>query len=362
MMPNFAARTQAITMDKAAKIKAFNPNSPGASQAGIYGLPFTAEESDIVLVPVPWEVTTSYGGGTAKGPEAILEASFQVDLFHPEFPDLWKRGIAMDNIPEALTKQSSALKKEAAHVIDLLVNGGNKTKEKRAAAALKLVNAESVVMNEWVQQRTGYWMDQGKLVGLVGGDHSTPLGLYHALAERHGAFGILHLDAHLDLRKAYEGFTHSHASIMHNALQIPEVESIVSVGIRDFCEEEARVFAKENLRVRIHRNGELRREQYEGLTWRTQCDRILAQLPEKVYISFDIDALDPSLCPHTGTPVPGGLAFEEATYLLSRLAASGKTIVGFDLVEVTPGPHGDWDANVGARLLWHLCGVLAKAQ
>lgn len=349
-------------MSRASKIKAFDPNSPGNAQAGIYGLPFTAEEADIVLVPAPWEVTTSYGGGTAKGPEAILEASFQVDLFHPEFPDLWKHGIAMDEIPEALLEQSAALKKEAAHVIDLLVHGGNKSAEKKAAKALELVNGESAVMNDWVQQRTGYWMDQGKLTGLVGGDHSTPLGMYRAHAERHDSFGILHFDAHLDLRKAYEGFTGSHASIMYNALQIPQVERIVSVGIRDFCEEEARVFAKEELRVRIHRSAEIRREQYEGMTWQKQCDRIIAQLPEKVHISFDIDALDPSLCPHTGTPVPGGFAFEEATYLLSRLAASGKQIIGFDLVEVTPGPHGDWDANVGARLLWHLCGVLAKAQ
>ena len=349
-------------MTKAAKIKAFDPNTPGNANAGIYGLPFSLEESDIVLVPVPWEVTTSYGGGTAQGPEAIREASFQVDLFHPEFADLWKRGIAMDEIPDALLKQSEAMKKESAHVIDVLVNGGTKAKKDRAAKAMKLVNEESAVMEQWVEQRTGYWLDQEKLVGLVGGDHSTPLGFYRALAQRYEGFGILHLDAHLDLRKAYEGFNGSHASIMHNALAIPEVETIVSVGTRDFCEEEARVFAEQELRVRIHRSAELRREQYEGMTWQKQCDRIIEQLPEFVHISFDIDALDPSLCPNTGTPVPGGLAFEEATYLLSRLAASNRTIIGFDLVEVTPGPHGDWDANVGARLLWHLCGVMAKAQ
>lgn len=359
-MPNFAASTH--PMSKAAKIKAFDPNSPGAANAGIYGLPFTAEESDIVLVPAPWEVTTSYGGGTAEGPAAILEASFQVDLFHPEFADLWKRGIAMDEIPAALMAQSKDLKAQAAQVIDVLVNGGNAAAKARAAKALQLVNEESAVMEQWVEQRTGYWMDQGKLVGLVGGDHSTPLGYYRALAERHGPFGILHLDAHLDLRKAYEGFTGSHASIMYNALAIPAVERIVSVGIRDFCEEEARVFAKEDLRVRIHRSAELRREQYEGMTWQQQCARIIEQLPERVHISFDIDALDPSLCPHTGTPVPGGFAFEEATYLLSRLADSGRSIIGFDLVEVTPGPEGDWDANVGARLLWHLCGVLARTN
>ncbi len=311
---------------------------------------------------VPWEVTTSYGGGTAHGPSAILEASFQVDLLHPEFPGLWKHGIAMDEVPDALLEQSTALKKEAATVIDLLVNGGNKAKQARAAKALKLVNEECAVMEQWVEQRTGYWLDQGKLVGLVGGDHSTPLGYFRALADRHKRFSILHLDAHLDLRNAYEGFTSSHASIMYNALVIPQVERIVSVGIRDFCEEEAAVAAKVGKRSVIHRSAELRGEQYEGATWLKQCDRIIGQLPQFVHISFDIDALDPALCPNTGTPVPGGLAFEEATYLLSRLVASGRTVIGFDLVEVTPGDQGDWDANVGARMLWHLCGVLAKAR
>jgi len=113
--------------------------------------------------------------------------------------------------------------------------------------------------------------------------------------------------------------------------------------------------------VKVVRSADIRRQQYDGVTWREQCDAIIKALPDAVHISFDIDGLDPTLCPNTGTPVPGGLAFEEATYLLSKLAASGKRIIGFDLVEVTPGKHDEWDANVGARLLWHLCGVLAKA-
>ncbi len=347
-------------MSKASKIKAFDPNSPGAANAGIYGLPFTCEEADIVLVPVPWEVTTSYGHGTSHGPAAILDASFQVDLHHAEFPALWKRGIAMDEMPKALQHQSDALKKEAQHVIDLLVEGGDKKSEARAAKALKLINAECAVMNDWVEQRTAYWLDKGKLVGLVGGDHSTPLGFFRAQAKRHKSFGILHIDAHMDLRVAYEGFTYSHASVMYNTLPLKQVSRILSVGIRDFCAQENDVFLNNRDRVRVVRSADVRRQQFEGITWREQCDAIIGALPEKVYISFDIDGLDPTLCPNTGTPVPGGFQFEEATYLLSRLAASGKKIIGFDLIEVAPGKHDDWDANVGARLLFHLCGVLAK--
>jgi len=310
------------------------------------------------LVPVPWEVTTSYGGGTSRGPGAIFDASSQVDLFHPEFPDLWKRGIAMDEEPAALRQQSDALKKRAQHVIGLLSEGGSKKDAERAAKDLKLINEECAVMNDWVEARTAHWLDQGKLVGLVGGDHSVPLGFFRAQAARHGKFGILHIDAHMDLRHAYEGFTFSHASIMNNALRLKEVTTLTQVGIRDFCAEENEVILREGKRVNVVRSAGIRRQQYEGITWREQCDVIIGTLPDKVHISFDIDGLDPALCPHTGTPVPGGLAFEEATYLLSRLAASGKRIIGFDLVEVTPGKD-EWDANVGARLLWHLCGVLA---
>jgi len=345
-------------MTKAAKIRSFDPNRPGDANAQVYGLPFTPDEADIVLVPVPWEVTTSYGGGTSRGPGAIFDASSQVDLFHPEFPDLWKRGIAMDEEPAALRQQSDALKKRAQHVIGLLSEGGSKKDAERAAKDLKLINEECAVMNDWVEARTAHWLDQGKLVGLVGGDHSVPLGFFRAQAARHGKFGILHIDAHMDLRHAYEGFTFSHASIMNNALRLKEVTTLTQVGIRDFCAEENEVILREGKRVNVVRSAGIRRQQYEGITWREQCDVIIGTLPDKVHISFDIDGLDPALCPHTGTPVPGGLAFEEATYLLSRLAASGKRIIGFDLVEVTPGKD-EWDANVGARLLWHLCGVLA---
>lgn len=346
-------------MSKAKKIKEFDPNNPAAADAGIYGLPFTAEECDIVLVPVPWEVTTSYGGGTSRGPSAIRDASQQVDLFHPEFPELWKRGIWMDEIPTALLEQSDALKKEAQRVIDVLVEGGDAKKKARAKKALELVNAECAVMNEWVEQRCGYWMDQGKQVGLVGGDHSTPLGLFRAQAARQKEFGILHLDAHLDLRVAYEGFTYSHASILYNALPLKPLKKLVSVGIRDFCEQENSVFLKQKGRVRIVRSADIRRQQFKGVTWREQCDAIIDALPEKVHISFDIDGLDPTLCPNTGTPVPGGFQFEEATYLLSRLAKK-RTIIGFDLVEVSPGKDDEWDANVGARMLFHLCGLLGE--
>jgi agmatinase len=356
-------------MSKANKIKSFDPNSAGDAEAQMYGLPFTCAEADVVIIPVPWEVTTSYGGGTSHGPKAVFDASFQVDLFHPEFPELWKRGVAMDELPKALAQQSSALKKKANQLSELNAEvplGNKKLASKqfhkdlaRALEITKLINAECEVMNNWVEARCAYWMDKGKMVGLLGGDHSTPLGYFRALAKRHKSFGILHIDAHMDLRKHYENFTYSHASIMYNALGLKSLTKIVQVGIRDFCAAENEVIIREGDRVNVVRSADIRRQQYEGITWKEQCDVIIKALPSHVHISFDIDGLDPTLCPNTGTPVPGGLAFEEATYLLSRLAASGKKIIGFDLVEVSPGKHDEWDANVGARMLWHLCGVMS---
>ena len=353
-------------MSKAAKIRAFDPNSPGDANAQMYGLPFTCEEADIVLMPVPWEVTTSYGGGTAHGPQAIFDASFQVDLFHPEFPDLWKRGVAMDEMPKALLQQSKALKKEAHKVITMLTEGGSKKELAQAKKALELVNAECAVMNEWVEARAGEWLDAGKLVGLVGGDHSTPLGYFRAQAKRHRSFGILHIDAHMDLRERFEGFESSHASIMHRVVShVPGVVKLVQFGIRDFGEGEW-AFAREHGadredgRIRVYFDDDVSEALLTGREFHRVATEAISLLPEKVYVSFDIDGLDPSLCPHTGTPVPGGLSFQQASSLLGLLKASGKRVVGMDLVEVAPGTGKDdpeWDANVGARVLYRMCGL-----
>lgn len=343
-------------MNKQQKIENFNPNSAGLKDSNIYGLPFSAEESDIVLVPVPWEVTVSYGSGASEGPNHIMEASFQVDLFHPEFPTLWKKGIHMIDLPEEMLIRSSELKSKAQEIIEMFEDGIDVDNDAAAQAIQKEINEACEKMNQWVEDQTSYWLDKGKKVGLVGGDHSTPLGYFRAQAKRHSDFGILHIDAHMDLRIAYEGFTYSHASIMYNALQLPQVSRLVQVGIRDFCEQENDVATEQAGRVFVHTMADIRRRQFEGANWKEICDSIIEQLPDKVHISYDIDGFDPTLCPNTGTPVPGGLWYEEATYLLSKLKETGRQIIGFDLVEVAPGEN-DWNGNVGARLLFHLAGV-----
>lgn len=347
-------------MTKEEIIENFDPSQPGLADATIFGLPFSEKQSEIIVIPVPWEVTVSYGSGASKGPEAILEASFQVDLNHQDFPELWKLGIYFDEYPEKLKRKSKKYKKLAQPIIECLEAGGNINKNKELRENLIKINDACANMVDIVKHKTIHWLKQNKKPVLVGGDHSTPLGYYQALAEHFGNFGILHLDAHMDLRIAYEGFTFSHASVMYNALQIEQITKIVQVGIRDFCEQEVQVVNQSNNRVLVNTDSDLKKENFEGKTWSKQCDEIIASLPQKVCISFDIDGMYPWYCPNTGTPVPGGFSFEQATYLFNKLAESKKEIIGFDLVEVAPGLTDDWDGNVGARMLFHMCGVLAK--
>ncbi len=175
-------------------------------------------------------------------------------------------------------------------------------------------------------------------------------------------FGILQIDAHCDLRKAYEGFNYSHASIMYNVLnEVPQVKKLVQAGIRDFCQEEWDYICNSDFRVITYFDKNIKERQYEGQTWKQIADEIIQHLPEKVYISFDADGLDPKLCPNTGTPVQGGFETEQVFYLFKQILQSGRKIIGFDLNEVGVGEN-DWDSNVGARVLFKLCNFLVHSN
>jgi len=343
-----------------ADVRKFDPNGAGLTDAGVFGLPFTADECSVVLVPVPWEATVSYGRGTVNGPKAILEASPQLDLFDAALLEHglarpWEYGIFME-------EPSSRLKgwnEKACKLARPIVESGGITHGKKEARALEEVNELCARMNEWVHERVSTWLAAGRIVGVVGGDHSVSFGAIRAAAEKFPGLGILHIDAHADLRDAFEGFHWSHASIMHNVLtRVPGVAKLVQVGIRDFCDAEYEITQKDD-RVNCHFDFAIKRALLEGRTWKQIVDDLVAPLPQHVYVSFDVDGLEPWLCPGTGTPVPGGLSYEQAVYLVEALVRHGKTVVAFDLNEVSPSDrHGaEWDGNVGARLLYKLCGV-----
>jgi agmatinase len=336
----------------------FDVNAVGNPNNNIFSLPFPEEDAQLVIVPIPWEVTVSYTAGTARAPEHILNASLQVDLFDPDYKDEWRKGFYLRPSDKKILLKSDYLRKEAELYINYIAQGEIVAENKFMCKTLKEINEGSNFLNNWVYQQTKDLLDQGKLVGLLGGDHSTPLGFYKAIAEKYDDFGILHIDAHCDLRKCYEGFKYSHASVMYNALEeISQLKKLVQVGIRDFCDEEFNYMVSSKERVITYFDKSIKERQFEGETWKTIADEIIKHLPQNVYISFDIDGLDPKLCPHTGTPVQGGFETEQIFYLFKKVLQSGRKLIGFDLVEVGIS-RNEWDENVGARCLFKLCSMM----
>lgn len=348
--------------NKAAK---FDPATMISAEFGIFGIPLTEEESQVVLVPVPWEVTTSYGEGASRGPEIIRQASEQIDLFDIEVGKAYEAGYFMRPFPEDLRKKNDVFKAVAQQLIEMRASmSDDETKMNQLA---EQVNQACDEMSQWVYEQCSEVLSKGKLLGLVGGDHSTPLGAIRAVSDKyHGDFGVLHIDAHADLRDTYQGFKQSHASIMRNVMMdTKKPKKLVQVGIRDFSEDEYN-FSNSRDDIKTFYDLELKRRLMKGDTWEKICQAIVQELPQNVYISFDIDGLDPAFCPHTGTPVPGGLSVDQVFFLFREVHASGRKIIAFDLNEVSTGglePHEvEWDGNVGARVLYKMCGWLVKSQ
>jgi agmatinase len=343
----------------------YDPNDVGVQNGLVYGLPFARPESELVIVTVPWEVTVSYGTGTASAPTQILEASPQLDLFDPACPTWWHKGLFLEPPHPTWQRESNALRDVAAQVIALR-EAGTTALDPSLRAMLAQVNAGCELLHQQVEAHCGALLDLGHRVALLGGDHSTPLGLWRALAARHAeGFVLLQIDAHADLRPAYEGFAYSHASITWNGLrELAGLRHVAQVGIRDLSQAEFDV-AQQSGRVTLHTDAELQAALLRGQSWASLCTEILDGLAtaaqrhgtRKLHISFDIDGLDPALCPSTGTPVPGGLSWAQARHLL-QAAADRFELLSFDLVEV--GTRTEWDAVVGARLLAELSKCLLR--
>jgi agmatinase len=355
----------------------FDPDAAAASESGIYGLPTPVGEARFVIIPVPFDATTSYRDGTRHGPEAVFEASKQVDLFDIDFGRPYEQGIAILPPDHAFVKNIVRLNREARKFSEpVIAVGGDIEGKPKLKKALAETNRRCEEVNVLVEAVCRAQLDEGRTPIVLGGDHSTPFGAIRAYGARHPGLGILHIDAHADLRDAYEGFTWSHASIMNNVVRRigskGGVATLVQVGLRDLGEREYEMIKSPRPRgesaIQAFFDAQLKARLLAGEKWSAICDEIAGRLPKKVYISFDIDGLDPVLCPDTGTPVPGGLSFNELLELLRSLGRNGRKIVGFDLNEVAPSAKtpradwgGDWGANVGARVLYKLIGATAMS-
>lgn len=325
----------------------FDPTNVAVYNGNFFAFPYEIEQAEAVLVSVPWDVTTSFRAGTALGPKAIIAASSQLDFFDFNIAKAWEAKIGTAPYSVELEEHSRDLRLISEKIIQQQEQG--ETIE-NLEVDLAIINKACESLNKMIHRKTLNLIEAGKLVGVVGGDHSVPLGFIQALAEKHDDFGILHIDAHADLRPGYEGFNYSHASIMHHASRFESVSRLAQVGIRDLGYHEFE-YAESNPKIVQFPDTVLKENQFKGFTWSQQCSKIISELPEKVYVSFDIDGLSPEFCPSTGTPVPGGLSYDQALFLIESLRKSGKKIIGFDLCETAPD---EYDAIIGAHILFRL--------
>lgn len=265
------------------------------------------EESRVVVLQAPLELTTSYMKGTTQGPAALIRASHQVEYFDDELKtETYRRGIA--------TLPPLKFKKEGPE------------------AAVRLI-----------ERQVGEILGENKRLAMVGGEHTVTVGAVRAYRKRFPNLSVLHLDAHADLRESYEDSPLSHACAM---ARVKESCPFVSVGIRSLCQEEFNCIQRENLVVfDIHR---MRKDE----SWMNEA---LSRLGDTVYITFDLDALDPSIMPAVGTPEPGGMDWNTTIRFLRR-AFKEKVVVGFDLVELCPLPGAEYGAFSAAKLFYRMIG------
>ncbi len=346
-------------MSRELKIKNFDPNGVGLHNGHFIGLPFEKEDAQVILIPVPWDLTVSSGVGTHSGPQNILESSYQLDLFDDYVKDAWKMGIFMLEQDKQLKIQNDQLRPTAQNLIIALESEEEISTE--LSDEFANINKACTEMLKRVEEKCLEEISNSKYFGLIGGDHSIALAGIRACAKKHESFGVLQIDAHMDLRKAYENFSYSHASVFYNVIQENLTSKLVQVGIRDYCQAEANLVENNKDKIKVFSDAFIHEALFEGESFKKICELISAELPKNVYISFDIDGLMTTYCPNTGTPVPGGITFNQAKYLLKTLIENGHKIIGFDLCEVA-GQGNEYDGNVGARLAYILSNYMGKSQ
>lgn len=341
----------------------FDPNGVGIANGNIFGFPVTKEEADIVITPIPWDATASYGKGTSNGPKAILDASTQLDFYHPKLAEAWNTKVFMSPISNEWKKINDDLCLRGIEYIDFLENGGKVEESSTFKELIVDMHDAQTALKINLKEKCIALLNAGKIPAVLGGEHSTPLGLIEAIDELNIPFGILQIDAHADLRNSYEGFLQSHASIMYNVVSnCQNLSKLIQVGIRDVAQSEIDLIDNSKEKISTYFDWQIKEALFNSKTWNDLTNEIIDKLPLNVYISFDIDGLKPNLCPNTGTPVAGGFELEEINYLIFKIVESGRKIIAFDLNEVAPGKDDDWDANVGARALWNLVCATEKSR
>jgi agmatinase len=277
------------------------------------------ETARVVVVPVPFDATTCYRPGTREGPQAIIDASRNLELYDTE------------------------LRRNPCEV-------GIHT-----LRAVEPIMGNAMAMTKRIELVTGQLLDHGKFVATLGGDHSISIGVIRAFTARFPTLSVLQIDAHTDLRDSYEGNQLSSATIMRRVLDV--CDRTAQVGMRSISEPEMRLIEERQLPLWLASDIAARRFRGD----RGWIGEVVASLSDAVYVTFDIDAFDPSLVPGTGTPEPGGLDWYEVMDLLGAVATQRK-IIGFDVVELSPLVEGHVSPVVAAKLVYRLIGLALPPQ
>jgi agmatinase len=277
---------------------------------GGYEVVYSYPESAIVILPVPYDETSTYMKGADKGPDAIMEASVNLEFYDIETnTEAHKHGIFT---LEAITEKGSPEK-----------------------------------LTDAVQEKVTWILKEGKFPVIVGGNHTVPIGSFRAIAGKYSDLSILQLDAHSDLRQEYEGSPFNHACAMARAR---EVAHIVQVGIRSMAADEL-PFADWNNIYPAHKL------HYD----KSLYSRALSSLKKNVYVTIDLDVFDPSIMPSTGTPEPGGPEYYELMHFLRDVAAE-RNIVGFDVVELCPNPNNKMPDFVASKVIYQLLSYIFEKR
>ena len=267
--------------------------------------------AEIAILPVPYDGTSTWIKGADKGPEALLDASYNLEFYDIETQtEVFERGIAtLDPVVEASSPEA---------------------------------------MSREVERRMEHILDDGKFPVLIGGEHSVSIGAFRAMARRYPNISFLQLDAHSDMRDEYEGSSHNHACVMARAKEL--TSNITQVGIRSSArEEQHNIDPKRTFYAHQIANDAM---------W---MERVSAQLSDEVYITIDLDVLDPAYLPSTGTPEPGGLSYREVLNLLRRVIREHK-VVGLDVVELCPNPHAKASEFLAAKLVYQFLSELYASR
>lgn len=315
------------------------------------------------VIPVPYEASVSYGGGTANGPQAILDASCQLETWTGAGEPSRQGIFTWPAVP--CSGEAEAVMQRIETAVSTALHAGPQGALPRPAPC-RTQGTEQGLQETGVSPLFAVCAGAPTLPVVLGGEHSLTLGVLRAMQKAYGHFGIVHFDAHADLRHSYQGSIYSHASVMHRAVADLGLD-LFQIGVRSLCAEERNFRQQAGIAHLDARMLQCPRQwgapalaaphACENTHQHSPVVHLPESFPHNVFLSFDIDALDASLMPATGTPEPGGLFWWDALNLVAQ-SLTGRVLLGIDVVELAPQPGQHAPNYLAARLVHEIMGMV----